>query len=74
MGTGLGQVPQTQPVPVSAQPIPGYPCGFTNPCYALYTKIIIYKNEEGITLLATSKEHENGDEGYASIAVLKLTQ
>ncbi len=30
----------------------------------LYTKIIIYKNEEGITLLTTSKECENGDKGH----------
>jgi len=36
-GTGLGRVPQTRPVPVPTQPIPGYPRGFTNPCYALFT-------------------------------------
>ena len=34
-GTGLGRVPPTQPVPVPPKPIPGFPHGFLNPCYAL---------------------------------------
>ena len=34
-GTGLGQVPPTQPVPVPPKPIPGFPHGFPNLCCAL---------------------------------------
>src|SRR5438445_12316567 len=34
-GTGLGRVPQIRPIPVPAQPIPTYPRGFMNLCYAL---------------------------------------
>ena len=35
MGMGLGWVPQTEPVPVPTKPIPRYPLGFPDPCYAL---------------------------------------
>ena len=45
-GTGLGWVPQTRPVPVPTQPIPGYPRGFTNPCYALVVvapKVVLHR-------------------------------
>ena len=36
-GTGMGSawVPETWPVPIPVKPIPGYPCRFPNPCYAL---------------------------------------
>jgi len=37
-GMGLGRVPQTWPVPIPTRPIPGYPHGFTNLCYALDPK------------------------------------
>ena len=35
MGTSLAWVPETRPIPISIKPIPRYPCGFPNPCYAL---------------------------------------
>jgi len=36
---GLGRVPQTRPVPIPTKPIPAYPRGFPDPCYALNQSI-----------------------------------
>jgi hypothetical protein len=42
-GVGFGWVPQTPPIPVPAKPIPGYPRGSANPCYALVQRPLSHK-------------------------------